>query len=79
MFGVYGVEYFVEVGTTEVCCRLQSSEDAATRHSLEMFLADVLQQLHIVRDRPSQPSYLYTAYICILACTVLKGHWRWLF
>ena len=43
MFGMHCVEHFVEVRATEVCCRLQSGEYAATRHSLEMFFADVLQ------------------------------------
>jgi len=50
MFGLHGVQYFVEVGTTEVRGCLETGEDTASGHSLEMFLTDVLQ-------RSSQPNY----------------------
>jgi len=43
VFAVNGVENFVEVGSTEVRRSLESGKHAATRHSLEMFFADVLQ------------------------------------
>ena len=43
MFRLHGVEYFVEVGTTEVRGCLETSEDTASRHPLKVLLADILQ------------------------------------
>jgi len=48
MFAVHCVEHFVEVWTTKVRGRLQAGEYAATWHSLEMLLADVLQTRWII-------------------------------
>ena len=43
MFGLHGIEYFVEVGTTKVRGCFQPGKDATSGHPLEMLLANVLQ------------------------------------
>jgi len=58
VFAVNGGENSVEVGSTEVCCSLESGEHAATWHSLEMFFTDVLQTNSQQRNRCSLPTNL---------------------
>jgi len=38
------MKHFVEVRTSEVCCRLESGEYTATGHSLKMLFTDVLHR-----------------------------------
>ena len=42
MFCLNGIENFVEIWSAEMCLCLQTGEDTATGHSLEVFFADVL-------------------------------------